>query len=151
MEVLLVRGWDPRPSPAVHREARRACLPPPARQTRGLCENAIATYSGKPESYAPGCTGDSVLQHDDGRHDPGDHRRVIGLGGSFLLANGALIVTQAAQVALPGRGVPEPFTRLRAGRPALLVPGLVLAFVAAGTLGPGVATALSRVALGAVP
>jgi hypothetical protein len=62
-----------------------------------------------------------------------------------------LIVAQAAQVTLPGRGVPEPLTRLRAGRLALVVPGLVLAFVVAGALGPGVATALSRLALAAVP
>jgi hypothetical protein len=73
------------------------------------------------------------------------------MSGPFVLANGALVATQAALVALPGRGVPGWVARLRAGGWALLVPAGVLAVVIAGALGPGVATSLSRLALVAVP
>jgi hypothetical protein len=71
--------------------------------------------------------------------------------GSFLLADGFLIAGQAALVALPGRGAPKAVERLRAGGWALLAPACVVAAVIAGSLGPGVATALSRLALVAVP
>lgn len=73
------------------------------------------------------------------------------LTSPFLLANGVLIATQAALVALPGRGVPKPVGRLRAGGWAFLAPACVIAVVIAGALGPGVATALSRLALVTVP
>jgi hypothetical protein len=73
------------------------------------------------------------------------------LNGSFLLADGVLIAGQAALVALPGRGVPKAIGRLRAGGWALLAPFSIVAAVIAGSLGPGVATALSRLALLAVP
>ena len=76
---------------------------------------------------------------------------MIAVSGPFVLANGALILAQAGQVALPARGVPEPLTRLGSGRRALVASGVVLGFVVAGALGPGVATALSRLALVAVP
>jgi hypothetical protein len=70
---------------------------------------------------------------------------------SFLLANAALITAQAALVVLPGRGVPKTVERLRAGGAAVLAPACVVVVVVAGSLGPGVATALSRLAFVAVP
>jgi hypothetical protein len=116
-----------------------------------LVEDAIPAPRENPSPCAPGGSGDVVPQTDDCRCGPGDHQSVIGFGSSFLLANGALIVAQSAQVALPGRGVPQRLTYLRAGRRQLVVPVAVLAFVVAGALGRGVATALSQLAFVAVP
>jgi hypothetical protein len=70
---------------------------------------------------------------------------------SFVLANGALVATQAALVVLPGHGVPAPIQRLHAHGAALVAPACVAAFVLAAALGPAVATGLSRLALIAVP
>jgi hypothetical protein len=73
------------------------------------------------------------------------------IGSGFLLADGALIATQAALVALPGRGVPPPLERLRAGHRPLGTLACIAALVVASTLGPSVATGLSRLAFIAVP
>lgn len=75
----------------------------------------------------------------------------MALGGSFLLADAALIASQSALVVLPGSGGPQAVERLRARGWMLVAPACVLAFVVAGSLGPGPATALSRLALVAVP
>jgi hypothetical protein len=69
----------------------------------------------------------------------------------FLAADAALVASQAALVALPGRGVPRPLERLRTGHRALVPVACVLAVVAAGSAGAAVATALSCLALLAVP
>jgi hypothetical protein len=73
---------------------------------------------------------------------------------AVLPANTALVAMQAALVALPGCGAPATVRRLRGGTwvPLAVVAVLaVVAFVVAGELGPSVATALSRLALVAVP
>jgi hypothetical protein len=70
---------------------------------------------------------------------------------AFLLANAALVSSQAAVVALPGRGVPPVLAGLRHGRGALVAMTCTGAVVVAGSAGAGVATTLSRLALVAVP
>src|SRR5215208_2099448 len=138
-------------SPAADQESRRTRPRPPSPPARGLRRARHSESSGKPESYARRRSGDPVPGADERRRSPGDDRSVIAVSGPFVLANGALILAQAGQVALPARGVPEPLTRLGSGRRALVASGVVLGFVVAGALGPGVATALSRLALVAVP
>jgi hypothetical protein len=69
----------------------------------------------------------------------------------FLPADAALIASQAALVALPGRGVPRGLDRLRTGRWALVPVACTGVVVAAGSAGAGIATALSRLAILAVP
>jgi hypothetical protein len=71
--------------------------------------------------------------------------------GPFLLANGVLICTQAALVALPGRGVPALFDRLRGRAWGLVPPVSIAAVVAAISLDPGVANGLTWLALVAIP
>jgi hypothetical protein len=71
--------------------------------------------------------------------------------GPFLLANGILICSQAALVALPGRGVPAQFDRLRGRAWALVPPVSIAAVVVAIGLDPRVADALTWLALVAIP
>jgi hypothetical protein len=69
----------------------------------------------------------------------------------FLTATGVLICTQAALVALPGRGVPAPLERLAGPGWALVPPLSIAVVVAAIALDPAVANGLSVLALIAVP
>jgi hypothetical protein len=69
----------------------------------------------------------------------------------FLAADAALLCTQAALVALPGRGVPAPLERLR-GRGWALVPPLSIAVVVAAIAAfPEVADGLTWLAFVAIP
>jgi hypothetical protein len=69
----------------------------------------------------------------------------------FLAADAALLCTQAALVALPGRGVPEPLARFR-GRAWALVPPLSIAVVVAAIAAvPQVADGLTWLAFVAIP
>jgi hypothetical protein len=69
----------------------------------------------------------------------------------FLASNAVLLGTQAVLVALPGRGVPGWAERFRGPAWALVLPASIAAVVAAITLVPGVAVALSWLALVAIP
>jgi hypothetical protein len=73
------------------------------------------------------------------------------LNSDFLLADSALLSVQAALVALPGRGAPEPLERLGGRAWALVLPISIAAVVAAIALDPAVAGWLTWVALVAVP
>jgi hypothetical protein len=69
----------------------------------------------------------------------------------FLAADGVLLCTQAALVAAPGAGVPEPLARLR-GRGWALVPPLSIAVVVAAIAAdPSVADGLTWLAFVAIP
>jgi hypothetical protein len=70
---------------------------------------------------------------------------------AFVLANAGLIATQAALVALPGRGVPETVRRLRRGAGPFVPIGCVVAIVVAGSLGSHLSVALTWLALLSVP
>jgi hypothetical protein len=69
----------------------------------------------------------------------------------FLAANGVLITTQAALVALPGRGIPAWLERLKGRGWALILPLSVAIVVAAIELIPAVADGLTWIALILVP
>jgi hypothetical protein len=69
----------------------------------------------------------------------------------FLASNAVLLGAQAALVALPGRGVPRWLERFAGPAWALVLPVSIAAVVAAITLVPDVAVALSWLALVAVP
>jgi hypothetical protein len=69
----------------------------------------------------------------------------------FLASDAALLATQAALVALPGRGVPPWIARFRGPGWALVLPLSIAVVVAAIALVPEVARALSWLALLAIP
>jgi hypothetical protein len=69
----------------------------------------------------------------------------------FLVADGVIITTQAALVALPGRGIPAWLERLKGRGWALILPLSVAVVVAAIELVPAVADGLSWFALILVP
>jgi hypothetical protein len=69
----------------------------------------------------------------------------------FLLSDAALLGTQAALVALPGRGLPAALDRFSGRGWALVLPLSIAVVVAAIAAFPGVATGLSWLALVAIP
>jgi hypothetical protein len=69
----------------------------------------------------------------------------------FLAADAVLLSTQAALVALPGRGVPAPLARFRGRAWALLPPLSIAVVVAAIAADPGVADGLTWLAFVAIP
>jgi hypothetical protein len=69
----------------------------------------------------------------------------------FLAADGVLLTTQAALVALPGRGIPAWLERLKGRGWALILPLSVAIVVAAIELVPAVADGLTWIALILVP
>jgi hypothetical protein len=69
----------------------------------------------------------------------------------FLASNAVLLGTQAALVALPGRGVPGWMQRFAGPAWALVLPVSIAAVVGAITLVPDVAVALAWLALLAIP
>jgi hypothetical protein len=69
----------------------------------------------------------------------------------FLVADGVIITTQAALVALPGAGIPAWLERLKGRGWALILPLSVAVVVAAIELVPAVADGLSWIALILVP
>ena len=69
----------------------------------------------------------------------------------FLASNAVLLATQAALVALPDRGVPEPLARFGGRAWALVLPASIAVVVAAIALVPDVAVGLSWLALIAIP
>jgi hypothetical protein len=69
----------------------------------------------------------------------------------FLASNAVLLGTQAALVALPGRGVPAWMERFRGPAWALILPLSIAVVVGAIALIPDVAVALSWLALVAIP
>jgi hypothetical protein len=69
----------------------------------------------------------------------------------FLVADGVIITTQAALVALPGRGIPAWLERIKGRGWALILPLSVAVVVAAIELVPAVADGLTWIALILVP
>ena len=69
----------------------------------------------------------------------------------FIISDAALLCTQAALVALPGRGVPAPLARFRGSGWALVLPLSIAVVVAAIAAVPEVARGLSWLALLAIP
>jgi hypothetical protein len=69
----------------------------------------------------------------------------------FLISDAALLATQAALVALPGRGIPPWLARLRGPAWALVLPLSIAVVVGAIALFPEVARGLSWLALIAIP
>jgi hypothetical protein len=69
----------------------------------------------------------------------------------FIASNAVLLGVQAGLVALPGRGVPPWLTRFGGRAWALVLPLSIAVVVAAITLVPGVAVALSWLALLGIP
>ena len=73
------------------------------------------------------------------------------LSREFIIANSFLLVTQAALVALPGRGIPRWLDRLKGPAWALILPFSIAIVVAAVAAIPRVADGLTWVALILVP
>jgi hypothetical protein len=71
--------------------------------------------------------------------------------GEFVLADSILIAAQAALVALPGDGIPATIARLGGRAWSLVLPLSIAVVVAAIALDPAVASALTWLALIAVP
>jgi hypothetical protein len=69
----------------------------------------------------------------------------------FVLADSILIATQAALVALPGRGIPAPLARFGGRAWSLVLPLSIATVVAAIALDPAVADGLTWLALIAIP
>jgi hypothetical protein len=69
----------------------------------------------------------------------------------FVLANAVLIATQAALVALPGRGIPAPLARFGGTAWSLVLPLSIAVVVAAVAADPAVADGLTWLALIAIP
>jgi hypothetical protein len=69
----------------------------------------------------------------------------------FIVSDAALLCTQAALVALPGRGVPPALARLRSPAWALILPLSIAVVVGAIAAFPQIARALSWLALLAIP
>src|SRR4051794_10708006 len=69
----------------------------------------------------------------------------------FILSDAALLGTQAALVALPGRGLPPVLDRFSGRGWALVLPLSIAVVVAAIAAFPGVAPGLSGLALVAIP
>jgi hypothetical protein len=69
----------------------------------------------------------------------------------FLASDGVLLCTQAALVALPGRGIPQQLRRFAGPAWALILPLSIGVVVGAIALVPDVANALSWLALVAIP
>ena len=76
---------------------------------------------------------------------------VVPVSTQFVIANSVLIATQAALVALPGRGIPHRLARLAGTGWSLVLPLSIAVVVAAIAADPATADGLTWLALVAVP